>query len=290
MITRRPRTTWASPTASFRPGTGRPTWPGHRLLHRGAAVLYRRDRPGRLRARRRTTWASPTASFRPGTGRQPGPGDRLLYRGAAVLYRRDRPARLRQTQNNLGNAYAELPSGDRAANLARAIDCYAEALRFRTAEAAPLRLRHDPAQLGNAYAELPSGDRAANLAQAIDCYTEALRFCTAEAAPLDYAMTQHNLGSRLRRASVRGPGRQPGAGDRLLSPRHCGSIPPRPPRMTTRRPSTTWARLRRSSVRGPGGQPGAGDQLLHRGAAVPHRRGRPARLRRDPAQSGRRLR
>ena len=52
------------------------------------------------------------------------------------------------TQNNLGTAYADLPTGDRAANLARAIDCYTQALRFRTAEAAPLGLRHDPEQPG----------------------------------------------------------------------------------------------------------------------------------------------
>ena len=41
------------------------------------------------------------------------------------------------TQNNLGIAYAELPAGDRAANLQRAIACFTEALRFYTAEAAP---------------------------------------------------------------------------------------------------------------------------------------------------------
>ena len=68
------------------------------------------------------------------------------------------------TQNNLGNAYAELPTGDRAANLARAIDCYTEALRFYTAEAAPLEYAMTQNNLGNAYAELPTGDRAANLA------------------------------------------------------------------------------------------------------------------------------
>src|SRR2546427_179946 len=42
-------------------------------------------------------------------------------------------------QNNLGNAYRELPTGDRAANLAQAIGCYQQALRFWTAEAGPLK-------------------------------------------------------------------------------------------------------------------------------------------------------
>ena len=41
------------------------------------------------------------------------------------------------TQNNLGIAYADLPVGDRAANLQKAIACYEQALRFRTPEAAP---------------------------------------------------------------------------------------------------------------------------------------------------------
>ena len=103
------------------------------------------------------------------------------------------------TQNNLGNAYAGLLAGDRAANLRRAIACFSEALRFRTAEAAPLDYATTQNNLGIAYRDLPAGDRAANLRQAIACYTEALRFRTAEAAPLDYATTQNNLGAAYRR-------------------------------------------------------------------------------------------
>ena len=98
-------------------------------------------------------------------------------------------------QNNLGNAYWALPTGDRAANLQQAIQCYQEALRVYTAGAAPLDYAATQNNLGTAYLRLPTGDRAANLAQAIRCYREALRFRTAEAAPLDYAMTQNNLGT-----------------------------------------------------------------------------------------------
>ena len=90
------------------------------------------------------------------------------------------PADYAATQNNLGTAYQELPTGDRAANLARAIDCYTQALRFRTAEAAPANYAATQNNLGTAYQELPAGDRAANLARAIECFTEALRFYTAE--------------------------------------------------------------------------------------------------------------
>jgi len=35
-------------------------------------------------------------------------------------------------KNNLGNAWANLPTGDRDANLRRAIECYEAALRVRT--------------------------------------------------------------------------------------------------------------------------------------------------------------
>src|SRR3989442_10592312 len=93
----------------------------------------------------------------------------------------------------LGNAYSDLPTGDRASNLAQAIGCYQQALRFLTPEAAPLEYASTQNNLGLAYWNLPTGDRATNLAQAIGCYQQALRFTTAEAAPLDYASTQNNL-------------------------------------------------------------------------------------------------
>ena len=97
-------------------------------------------------------------------------------------------------QHNLGAAYGELPTGDRTANLERAMACFAEALRFHTAEAAPLEYATLHYDMGGAYARLPTGDRTANLERAIACYAEALRFHTAEAAPFQYAMVQSNLG------------------------------------------------------------------------------------------------
>ena len=41
------------------------------------------------------------------------------------------------TQNNLANAYGDIPGGDRAANIQRAIACYEAALRVYTEEAFP---------------------------------------------------------------------------------------------------------------------------------------------------------
>src|SRR5207237_651850 len=82
--------------------------------------------------------------------------------------------------DDLGNSYADLPTGDRVANLERAIACYTEALRFRTPEAAPLDYAGTQNNVGMAYADLPSVDWGANLDRAIACYTEALRFYTPE--------------------------------------------------------------------------------------------------------------
>jgi tetratricopeptide (TPR) repeat protein len=47
------------------------------------------------------------------------------------------PADWAMTQNNLGSAYQNLPTGDRAANLQQAIACYEAALRVYTEEAFP---------------------------------------------------------------------------------------------------------------------------------------------------------
>ena len=52
------------------------------------------------------------------------------------------------TQNNLGTAYRNLPTGDRGANLGRAIACYTEALTVYTPQAAPLEYADDPERPG----------------------------------------------------------------------------------------------------------------------------------------------
>ncbi|GHO90757.1 hypothetical protein KSF_008050 [Reticulibacter mediterranei] len=97
-------------------------------------------------------------------------------------------------QNNLGLAYSELQTGNRATNLARAIDCYQEALRFQTAKAEPYYYGEIQINLGLAYYRMPTGDRIANLTKAIACYQEALRFWTAKTKPQKCAAVHHNLG------------------------------------------------------------------------------------------------
>jgi len=116
-------------------------------------------------------------------------------KGLEACERLDDEAGRADMQIILGNAYSDLPTGDREANLQQAIECYREALRVYTPEAAPFQYATTQNNLGTAYLRLPTGDREANLQQAIECYREALRVYTPEAAPLDYAMTQNNLGT-----------------------------------------------------------------------------------------------
>ncbi len=98
-------------------------------------------------------------------------------------------------ENNLGNAYRNLPTGDRGANLLRAIACYEAALRVWTEQLFPQQWAMTQNNLGNAYADLPSGDRGANVIRAIDCYEAALRVRTEQLFPQQWATTQNNLGA-----------------------------------------------------------------------------------------------
>ncbi len=98
-------------------------------------------------------------------------------------------------QLNLGNAYNNLPGGDRQANLERAIDFYTQALHVYTHEAFPFEWAATQNNLGVAYLNLPGGDRQANLEQAIDFYIQALQVYTHEAFPFEWAGTQSNLGA-----------------------------------------------------------------------------------------------
>ena len=56
-----------------------------------------------------------------------------------------------QLQGNLGNVFSRLLTGDRGANLRRAIACYKEALRFLTSDVAPLDYARTQNNLGEAY-------------------------------------------------------------------------------------------------------------------------------------------
>ncbi len=98
------------------------------------------------------------------------------------------------TIGTLGIRYWELPTGDRAENLRRAIECYEATLRVFTQEDFPQERAATQNNLGEAWREMPTGDHAKNLRRAIKCYKKALRVYTEERSPQDWAMTQNNLG------------------------------------------------------------------------------------------------
>lgn len=98
------------------------------------------------------------------------------------------------TQNNLGIAYWNLPAGDRAGNLAKAIACFEAALHVRTERDFPKEWAMTQNNLGIAYMDLPAGDRPENLAKAIACYEAALKVWTERDFPTEWAATQNNLG------------------------------------------------------------------------------------------------
>jgi tetratricopeptide (TPR) repeat protein len=99
------------------------------------------------------------------------------------------------TQNNLGNAWDDLPTGVRLQNLQKSIAAYEAALTVYTKEGTPREWAMTENNLGNAWGDLPTRDRAGNLQKAIAAYESALTVRTREAAPADWAATQNNLGN-----------------------------------------------------------------------------------------------
>ena len=88
----------------------------------------------------------------------------IAYHEAALRVRTeaDYPDKWAATQNNLGVAYWNLPTGDRGENLPR-IGCFEAALRVYSEADFPADWAMTQSNLGNAYLKLPIGDRAENL-------------------------------------------------------------------------------------------------------------------------------
>jgi tetratricopeptide (TPR) repeat protein len=104
------------------------------------------------------------------------------------------PAGWAGMQNNLGNAYSNLPTGDRGANLRRSIECYEAALCVYAKVDLPVDRAMTQNNLGGSYSQLPTGDRGENLQRAIEYYRAALQVYTEADFPADWAMIQNNLG------------------------------------------------------------------------------------------------
>ena len=98
------------------------------------------------------------------------------------------------TKNNLGNAYCDLLTGNRNANLVRAIRCYENALRVYAKSDSPDKWAMTQNNLGTAYADLSEGDKGENLKRAIEFYKAALSVRTKRDSPLAWAKTQYNVG------------------------------------------------------------------------------------------------
>jgi hypothetical protein len=98
------------------------------------------------------------------------------------------------TQNNLGIAWSDLPTGDKAENLKKAIGAYEAALTVRTKDACPAEWASTQNSLGSAWRNLPTGNKAENVKKAIDACEAALTVRTKDACPTGWAITQNNLG------------------------------------------------------------------------------------------------
>jgi CHAT domain-containing protein len=93
----------------------------------------------------------------------------------------------------LGLAYSNLPSGDRAANLERAIAAYERALQSLTREKPGANWAHLQNLLAIAYENRIRGERADNLEKAIEAQQAALTIFTPEAFPREWAIAQNGL-------------------------------------------------------------------------------------------------
>ncbi len=105
------------------------------------------------------------------------------------------PQQWARTQNNLGIAYMNLPTGDHSKNMAKAIACFEAAVGVWTERDFPAQWAMTQNNLGNVYWSLPTGDGGENLAKAIRCFEAALRVRTERDFPDQWAMTQNNLGN-----------------------------------------------------------------------------------------------
>jgi tetratricopeptide (TPR) repeat protein len=103
------------------------------------------------------------------------------------------PMEWARTQLTLGDAYSDLPGGDREANLRQAINCYEAALQVHTREVFPVEWAQTQLTLGDAYSDLPGGDREASLRQAIGYYEVALHVFSVMHMDDDSQMVTENL-------------------------------------------------------------------------------------------------
>lgn len=133
---------------------------------------------------------------------------RHFEQALSIRAREKDPERHAAILQNLGTAYRELKTGNRAANIRRAVRCYCQAMRSLHKPAASRRwadLHHD---LGNAYLTLASSgeERSRNILRAIRHLDRALTVRTKVQSQFNYAATQLSRGEAFLQWAVIGFG------------------------------------------------------------------------------------
>lgn len=115
-----------------------------------------------------------------------------LYKEAAKVYEGPDQRKWARTQNNLAAAYANLPTGDRVANLQKGIAGCKAALWVSTEKDFPLDWAATQTNLGVLY-ELVPGANPENLKNAKACFESALRVYTEDGFPDKHRATAAKL-------------------------------------------------------------------------------------------------
>lgn len=95
--------------------------------------------------------------------------------------------------NNLGNAYSELATGDPEENAVAAINCFEQALQVFTPDFSAYAWASIQNNLAAVYKTRPGADDQ-NIGPAIACWGKALTIFQKDAYPLEWANVQRNLG------------------------------------------------------------------------------------------------
>ena len=102
------------------------------------------------------------------------------------------------TENNLGNAWQSLPTGDKGENLNKAIAAYEAALTVQTKADHPTNWARTQNNLGAVWFKLPTGNKGDNLLRAIAAFDDALTVFTKDSFPREWAAAENNLGAAWR--------------------------------------------------------------------------------------------
>jgi tetratricopeptide (TPR) repeat protein len=131
-------------------------------------------------------------------------GDPTNHKHRAIEILRDMLARVRPmsrdwagTQNNIGTAWEQMPTGNRAQNLIHAEEAYQAALSVFKRETYSMHWAMALNNVGNVWRQKNTAEMSENFARAINAYEMALTVYKKEDYPMEWAMTQNNLGVAL---------------------------------------------------------------------------------------------